>query len=61
MKRHIMKAETVVTRFSVNEATNTRDAMAKCLYNALFHWIVLRINEALNRRETMGKGYYIGQ
>ncbi|PAV56154.1 hypothetical protein WR25_13386 isoform B [Diploscapter pachys] len=60
MKRHIMKAETVVTRFSVNEATNTRDAMAKCLYNALFHWIVLRINEALIRRETLGKGYYIG-
>lgn len=36
--------------------------MAKCLYNALFHWIVLRMNQALIRREaSAGKaGYYIG-
>uniref|UniRef100_A0A1I7XGK0 Myosin motor domain-containing protein n=1 Tax=Heterorhabditis bacteriophora TaxID=37862 RepID=A0A1I7XGK0_HETBA len=61
MKRHVMKTETVVTRYSVSEATNTRDAMAKCLYNALFHWIVLRINQALLKREVSGsKGYYIG-
>ncbi|KAJ1362933.1 hypothetical protein KIN20_022660 [Parelaphostrongylus tenuis] len=50
MKRHVMKTETVVTRYSVPEAINTRDAMAKCLYNALFHWIVLRINQALMRK-----------
>ncbi|CAD6184254.1 unnamed protein product [Caenorhabditis auriculariae] len=61
MKRHVMKAETVVTRYSVSEATNTRDAMAKCLYNSLFHWIVLRINQALIKRESpVNKGYYIG-
>ncbi|KHJ95256.1 myosin head [Oesophagostomum dentatum] len=61
MKRHVMKAETVVTRFSVSEAINTRDAMAKCLYNALFHWIVLRINQALMRKDVSGSiGYYIG-
>jgi myosin heavy subunit len=36
--------------------------MAKCLYNALFFWIVLRINQALLKKDTaMGsKGYYIG-
>ncbi|RCN30954.1 hypothetical protein ANCCAN_23273 [Ancylostoma caninum] len=62
MKRHVMKAETVITRFSVSEAINTRDAMAKCLYNALFHWIVLRINQALMRKDVSGSiGYYIGE
>uniref|UniRef100_A0A158QZM2 Unconventional myosin-IXb (inferred by orthology to a human protein) n=1 Tax=Nippostrongylus brasiliensis TaxID=27835 RepID=A0A158QZM2_NIPBR len=61
MKRHVMKTETVVTRYSVSEAINTRDAMAKCLYNALFHWIVLRINQALMRKDVSGSvGYYIG-
>lgn len=36
--------------------------MSKCLYNALFNWIVLRINQALIRKEsnTGKKGYYIG-
>lgn len=61
MKRHVMKNETVVTRYSVSEATNTRDAMAKCLYNSLFHYIVLRINQALLKRDgPASKGYYIG-
>uniref|UniRef100_A0A8R1DFX9 Uncharacterized protein n=1 Tax=Caenorhabditis japonica TaxID=281687 RepID=A0A8R1DFX9_CAEJA len=61
MKRHVMKAETVVLRYSVSEATNTRDAMAKCIYNSLFHYIVLRINQALLKKDfTAGRGYYIG-
>ncbi|KJH45422.1 myosin head [Dictyocaulus viviparus] len=61
MKRHVMKTETVITRYSVSEAINTRDAMAKCLYNALFHWIVLRINQALMRKDISSSvGYYIG-
>uniref|UniRef100_A0A8R1IDG4 Myosin motor domain-containing protein n=1 Tax=Caenorhabditis japonica TaxID=281687 RepID=A0A8R1IDG4_CAEJA len=60
MKRHVMKAETVVLRYSVSEATNTRDAMAKCIYNSLFHYIVLRINQALLKKDfTAGRGYYI--
>lgn len=33
------------------------DAMAKCLYHSLFHWIVLRINQALLRRESIRKSY----
>uniref|UniRef100_A0A914EE04 Uncharacterized protein n=2 Tax=Acrobeloides nanus TaxID=290746 RepID=A0A914EE04_9BILA len=62
MRRTILKNETVITRYTVPEAINTRDAMAKCLYNALFHWIVLKMNQALIRKEsTIGKkGYYIG-
>ncbi|CAB3408102.1 unnamed protein product [Caenorhabditis bovis] len=61
MKRHVMKAETVVLRYSVSEATNTRDAMAKCIYNSLFHYIVLRINQALLKKDfAVSKGYYIG-
>lgn len=29
------------------QAIATRDAMAKCLYGALFDWIVLKVNQAL--------------
>ncbi|CAJ0568268.1 unnamed protein product, partial [Mesorhabditis spiculigera] len=60
MKRTITKNDTVISRYSVSEATNTRDAMAKCLYNALFHWIVLRINQQLLRAQSPTNGYYIG-
>ncbi|KAH7730130.1 myosin VA [Aphelenchoides avenae] len=62
MRRTVLKHDTVITRYNVAEAVNTRDAMAKCLYNALFHWIVLRMNQALIRRETSTSkaGYYIG-
>ncbi|VDM37297.1 unnamed protein product [Toxocara canis] len=62
MRRTVMKNDTVISRYNVNEATSTRDAMAKCLYNALFHWIVLRMNQALLKKETWTnkKGYYIG-
>lgn len=36
--------------------------MAKCLYNALFDWIVLKINQALLKRDAAlhNRGYYIG-
>ena len=57
----VMKQETVITRYSVSEATNTRDAMAKCLYNALFDYIVLRVNQALLKNHVTAKGYYIGK
>ena len=29
------------------QAIGTRDAIAKCLYSALFDWIVLQVNQAL--------------
>uniref|UniRef100_A0A158R5X7 Myosin motor domain-containing protein n=1 Tax=Syphacia muris TaxID=451379 RepID=A0A158R5X7_9BILA len=62
MRRTVMKNDVVVTRYNVNEAVNTRDAISKCLYNALFHWIVLRMNHALLKKERSQskKGYYIG-
>ncbi|CAJ0954851.1 unnamed protein product, partial [Mesorhabditis belari] len=60
MRRTVTKNDTVISRYSVSEATNTRDAMAKCLYNALFHWIVLRINQQLLRAQSPTNGYYIG-
>ncbi|KAL3997136.1 Myosin head (motor domain) family protein [Acanthocheilonema viteae] len=62
MRRTVMKNDVVISQYNVSEARDTRDAMAKCLYNALFHWIVLRINQALLKKErlTSKMGYYIG-
>uniref|UniRef100_A0AAF5RX01 Uncharacterized protein n=1 Tax=Wuchereria bancrofti TaxID=6293 RepID=A0AAF5RX01_WUCBA len=62
MRRTVMKNDVVISQYSVSEAKDTRDAMAKCLYNALFYWIVLRINQALLKKErlTSKTGYYIG-
>lgn len=35
------------------QAVATKDAMAKCLYGALFDWIVLQVNHALlSKRDT---------
>uniref|UniRef100_A0AC35TWY3 Myosin motor domain-containing protein n=1 Tax=Rhabditophanes sp. KR3021 TaxID=114890 RepID=A0AC35TWY3_9BILA len=62
MRRTMLRNETLITRYTIEEAINTRHAMAKCLYNALFHWIVLKMNQALLKKEaTLGKkGFYIG-
>ncbi|CAD5206531.1 unnamed protein product [Bursaphelenchus okinawaensis] len=62
MRRTVLKKDVVITRYHVAEAVNTRDAMAKCLYNALFHWIVLRMNQALIGRDaSLTKNrFYIG-
>uniref|UniRef100_A0A915PKD8 Uncharacterized protein n=1 Tax=Setaria digitata TaxID=48799 RepID=A0A915PKD8_9BILA len=62
MRRTVMKNDVVISQYNVSEAKDTRDAMAKCLYNALFNWIVLRINQALLKKErlTSKNGYYIG-
>lgn len=48
--------------YKFHEATATRDAMAKCLYAALFDWIVMRINQALlSKKDNRDfKGNYIG-
>lgn len=48
--------------YKLHEAIATRDAMAKCLYAALFDWIVMRINQALlSKRDNKDfKGNYIG-
>ncbi|KAI6221305.1 hypothetical protein M3Y99_01559100 [Aphelenchoides fujianensis] len=43
MRKTKLKHDTVISRYHLAEAVNTRDAMAKCLYNSLFHWISLSI------------------
>ncbi|KAK0423351.1 hypothetical protein QR680_008098 [Steinernema hermaphroditum] len=63
MRRTVLKHDTVINRYTLSEAQNTRDAIAKCLYNALFQWIVLKINQALLTRELTTKSpsqFYIG-
>ncbi|XP_061172961.1 unconventional myosin-IXa-like [Saccostrea echinata] len=46
-KRATAGDETVVMNYRMQDAIATRDAMAKCLYGALFDWIVLKVNQAL--------------
>lgn len=38
----------------MQQAIAARDAMAKCLYGALFDWIVLQVNHALlSKKDTL--------
>jgi myosin-9 len=46
-KKTMAGGETVVMSNKMQSAVATRNAMAKCLYAALFDWIVLHINHAL--------------
>ncbi|KAK2161935.1 hypothetical protein LSH36_107g02020 [Paralvinella palmiformis] len=46
-KKTMAGGETVVMNYKMADAIATRDAMAKCLYGALFDWIVLQINHAI--------------
>uniref|UniRef100_A0A147BEA1 Putative myosin class v heavy chain n=3 Tax=Ixodes ricinus TaxID=34613 RepID=A0A147BEA1_IXORI len=46
-KRAKAPGETLVISYKMPEAIATRDAMAKCLYGALFDWIVMQVNHAL--------------
>lgn len=42
------------TFYRLPEAIASRDAMAKCLYGALFDWIVLQVNHALfSKKDTL--------
>lgn len=45
-KRARASGETLVINYRLPEAIAARDAMAKCLYGALFDWIVLQVMEA---------------
>lgn len=52
-KRVKASDETVVMQYKLPEAIAARDALAKCLYGALFDWIVLQVNHALlNKDQT---------
>lgn len=46
-KRPRASGETLVINYRLPEAIASRDALAKCLYGALFDWIVLQVNHAL--------------
>ncbi|XP_056022909.1 unconventional myosin-IXa-like isoform X21 [Ostrea edulis] len=61
-KRATAGDETVVMNYRMHDAIATRDAMAKCLYGALFDWIVLKVNQALlaKRHNSDHQGNSIG-
>ena len=44
----------------VKQATFTRDAIAKTIYNTVFHWVVKKIRQSLNTRESITPSNYIG-
>nr|CAI5823164.1 unnamed protein product [Callosobruchus analis] len=53
-KRARASGETLVINYKLPEAIASRDAMAKCLYGALFDWIVLQVNHALlSKKDTL--------
>ncbi|KAK9879186.1 hypothetical protein WA026_004034 [Henosepilachna vigintioctopunctata] len=53
-KRARASGETLIINYRLPEATASRDAMAKCLYGALFDWIVLQVNHALlSKKDTL--------
>ncbi|KAG8223098.1 hypothetical protein J437_LFUL002046, partial [Ladona fulva] len=53
-KRARASGETLIINYRFPEAIAARDAMAKCLYGALFDWIVLQVNHALfSKKDTL--------
>ncbi|KAK7086061.1 Unconventional myosin-IXb [Halocaridina rubra] len=46
-KKARVSGETLVMHYRLPEAIAARDALAKCLYGALFDWIVLQVNYSL--------------
>lgn len=60
-KRVKASGETLIMQYKLPEAIAARDALAKCLYGALFDWIVLQVNHALlNKDQLPHTGYSIG-
>nr|XP_053637972.1 unconventional myosin-Ia-like [Cherax quadricarinatus] len=53
------RGETVMAELSALEATRTRDALCRALYNRLFTWVVARLNEAI-KVKTMGRRKVLG-
>ncbi|CAB3374023.1 Hypothetical predicted protein [Cloeon dipterum] len=53
-KRAKASGETLIINYRLPEAIAARDAMAKCLYGALFDWIVMQVNHALfSKKDTL--------
>lgn len=62
-KTKAAKGETIVINYKMADAIATRDAMAKCLYGALFDWIVMQVNSSLLGKQDASRehrGNYIG-
>ncbi|XP_037024477.1 unconventional myosin-IXa-like isoform X2 [Bradysia coprophila] len=60
-KRVKASGETLIMQYKLPEAIAARDALAKCLYGALFDWIVLQVNHALlNKDQAIHTGHSIG-
>lgn len=60
-KRVKASGETLIMQYKLPDAIAARDALAKCLYGALFDWIVLQVNHALlNKDQTPHTGHSIG-
>ncbi|XP_059621402.1 unconventional myosin-IXa-like isoform X2 [Phlebotomus argentipes] len=62
-KRVKASGETLIMQYKLPEAIAARDALAKCLYGALFDWIVLQVNHALLNKDPTGPphtGHSIG-
>lgn len=60
-KRVKASGETLVMQYKLPEAIAARDALAKCLYGALFDWIVLQVNHALLSKDQLPHtGHSIG-
>ncbi|XP_077291257.1 unconventional myosin-IXa-like isoform X3 [Arctopsyche grandis] len=62
-KRARVSGETLIINYRLPEAVAARDAMAKCLYGALFDWIVMQVNHALlSKKDTLREhqGHSIG-
>lgn len=60
-KRVKASGETLIMQYKLPEAIAARDALAKCLYGALFEWIVLQVNHALlNKDQALHTGHSIG-
>ncbi|KOB73231.1 Myosin-IXa, partial [Operophtera brumata] len=53
-RRPRASGETILIYNKLPEAIATRDAVAKCLYGALFDWIVMQVNHALlSKKDTL--------
>eukprot|EP00092_Neocalanus_flemingeri_P009668 GFUD01010409.1.p1 GENE.GFUD01010409.1~~GFUD01010409.1.p1 ORF type:complete len:1838 (+),score=622.26 GFUD01010409.1:290-5803(+) len=57
-KKVVARNDSYVTPLKAAEASQARDALAKCIYSNLFDWIVFKINKALKTSHKVNK--YIG-